>query len=195
MTIYLCESHDYRRSHDLSHDHVMLHMYLPTDLHVDSLHQMVDTVTRRAQVIANRAYAHRRKFHKSMTHPHSRSHDNLVELQEGVGEEEEARRERLKFPSDYSMDSTYHHLLQDREEALLALRGLAHASRGPPGPGGKREGGAQAGGVVKGEELEVSISEPDLHRGMCVCVCAVYEYVRACVCMCVCMRVYVCVCM
>lgn len=123
----------------------------------DDLNHLVDAVTRRAQVIASRAYARRKKFHKTMTHPHSRSHGNLMELLEG-DEDEVLRRDRLKFPSDFALDSTYHEMLGNREDALRALRGMIRASR-------EVERRGVVGGEGRKEDLEASLSEPDLHRG------------------------------
>lgn len=123
------------------------------------LSQMVSAVTRRAEAIANQAYARRKKFQKSMTHPHSRSYGNLIELQEDE-EDEMVRKDRLKFPSDCAIDSTYCQLLENKEEALHALRRLVRASREV-----ERSPRHEEGPVVSGD-LESSLSEPDLHRGM-----------------------------
>ena len=129
----------------------------------EDLNTLVDTVKRHAQ-IASRAYARRKNFQKSMTHPHSRSYGNLMDLEEGA-EDEMVRKDRLKFPSDYAVDSAYYQLLGNKEDAMRTLRGLLRAGREMGGAGGK------AGGVVNGEsheekgELESSLSEPDLHRG------------------------------
>ena len=132
----------------------------------EDLGSLVDTVTRRAQAIASRAYARRKVFHKSMTHPHSRSHGNLVELEEG-DEDEFHRKNRLKFPSDYAIDTSdadYYQLLGNKEEVMRTLRGLARS--GCKVGKNKRDvaGGGEADGEVKGD-LESSLSEPDLHRG------------------------------
>ena len=116
----------------------------------------MSTVTRRARAIASRAYARRKKFQKSMTHPYSRSHDNLIELQEDE-EDELMRKDKLKFPSDYTIDSAYYQMLGNKEEALRTLRGLIRASRE-----------VEKGGVARQEkdgELEGSLSEPDLYQG------------------------------
>lgn len=91
-----------------------------------------------------------------MTHPYSRSHDNLIELQED-DEDEFVRKDRLKFPSDYTMDSTYYEMVGNKEEALRTLRGLIRASRE-----------VEKGGVATQEkegELEGSLSEPELYQG------------------------------
>ena len=94
-----------------------------------------------------------------MTHPYSRSHGNLVELLEG-DEDEMLRKDRLKFPSDFNIDSTFHEMLQNREEALKAIRVLARASKEA-----QRSGGVVRSEDVERGELETSLSEPDLHRG------------------------------
>lgn len=116
----------------------------------------MNTVTRRAEAIASRAYARRKKFQKSMTHSYSRSHDNLIELQED-DEDEFMRKDRLKFPSDYNIDSAYYEMLGNKDEALRTLRGLIRASRE-----------VERGAVVTQEkegELEGSLSEPELYQG------------------------------
>ena len=119
------------------------------------LNTLVDTVKRHAQ-IASRAYAKRKTFQKSLTHPHSRSYGNLMDLDEGV-EDEMSRKDKLKFPSDCAVDSPYYQMLENKEDAMRALRGLIRAGKEAGGAGGKG-GGAKS-------ELESSLSEPDLHKG------------------------------
>ena len=128
----------------------------------EDLSSLVDMVKRRAQV-ASSAYTRRKAFKKSMTHPHSRSYGNLIELAEGE-EDDMLRRDRLKFPSDCTIDSAYYELLDKKGDVVHALRELIKA--------GKEVGGAKKGGMVRHEEsmeekgeLESSLSEPDLHRG------------------------------
>ncbi len=127
---------------------------------------MVDTVARRAQV-ASLAYARRKTFQKSMTHPHSRSYGNLMDLEEGA-EDEMVRKDRLKFPSDHTIDSAYYQLLGNKEDTVRALRGLIRSGRyvGKKGSVVVREDEGEESRRVKGE-LESSLSEPDLHRGKC----------------------------
>ena len=119
----------------------------------DELKRLVDSVTCRAESIASRAYAHRKHSQKSMSHPHSRSHGNLVDLQEG-DEESALRRERLKFPSDFAIDSA-HRMLINRAEALQALRTLIRNSKAIKKRGVAREKA----------DLESSLSEPELYQG------------------------------
>lgn len=146
----------------------MYNLYISADLDGDDLNDLVGVVTRRAQAIANQAYARRQKFQKSMTHPHSRSYGNLIELQEDE-EEEVVRKNRLKFPSDYAIDSTYQEMLGNREDAMRTLRGLVRTSREVGEEVGMVRGRKKVAG--ENEELESSLSEPNLHRGMYVCVC------------------------
>lgn len=130
------------------------------DRHANDLAQIVDTVSHHARVIAS--HAHQRNS-VPQGHTHSRSHGNLVELQE-VDEDELRRKDHLKYPSDYAVDSTYYQLLQDKNQAYRALRTLAHAGKEVK----------TRGCVVREEDrvandLESSLSEPDLHRGMHMC--------------------------
>lgn len=121
----------------------------------EDLNTLVDTVKRHAQ-IASRAYARRKTFQKSLTHPHSRSYGNLMDLDEGV-EDEMSRKDKLKFPSDCAVDSPYYQMLGNKEDAMQALRGLIRA--------GKEVGGVRRKAGEGKNELESSLSEPDLHRG------------------------------
>ena len=128
----------------------------------DDLAQIVDMVTLRAKVIASRAHA-RKKFRKSMTQGHSRSHGNLMELLEEAEEDELIRKERLRYPSDFSIDSTYYEILHNKEKTLRGLRELIRAGKAVEKGHGTREGEED----VK-NDLELSLSEPDLHRGVWV---------------------------
>ena len=123
------------------------------DLDGDELKRLVESVTCRAESIASRAYVHRKHSQKAMSHPHSRSHGNLVDLQEG-DEDSALRKERLKFPSDFAIDSA-HRMLINRVEALQALRTLIRSSKAVKKRGVAREGG----------DLESSLSEPELYQG------------------------------
>lgn len=127
--------------------------------HGNDLTHLVQKVSQQAHVIASRASAHRRQFRQSMTHSHSHSHGNLMELREG--EEDEARKEQLKFPSDFTIDSTYCGMLEDKAAAMEALRGLVKVGQGARV--------ARLGEELK-SELESSLSEPDLRGEMAASV-------------------------
>lgn len=148
-------------------------LHMCTDLDGDDLNQLVAVVTHRAQMITSRANARKKKFQKSMAHPHSSSHGsltpphscshgNLIEMQEDIYDEELLKKDRLKFPSDFAIDSTHQEMRGNKEAVLRAIRELVKVGRAEDG-GGARRGGPK-------EEMEVSLSEPDLCRGTCVCV-------------------------
>ncbi len=114
------------------------------------LNRLVSEVSVRARMIAHRSSNKRNKAAISASYQHSRSHGNLVGLQE---EEEGEKMDRLKYPSDFDILSlTYQEMLENKEKVRDALRDLINEARKK----GKRKEGAS--------ELETSLSEPHLNK-------------------------------
>ena len=132
------------------------------DHHGDDLTQIVEEVNRQARVMASQT--HRRKS-GSKKHTHSRSHSNLVDLQ---NEEDRVENDKLKYPSDCAVDSTYYQMLQDKDQTLRALQRLVHLSNDDTTPRNSHE-------ITVGRlpaDLETSLSEPDLHKSECHMTCS-----------------------
>ncbi len=122
----------------------------------DDLAQLVEQVNREARVLASQT--HRRKS-CPRGHTHSRSHGNLVDLQDE--EEDLVKRDKLKYPSDCAMDTTYYQMLQDKDKTLKALHRLTHHSQEDATP--RNSHGITMDSVVA-TDLETSFSEPNLHQ-------------------------------
>jgi len=127
--------------------------------HGDNLAHLVDEVNRQARVLASQT--HRRKS-GSRGHTHSRSHGNLVDLQSEEDGEELGVKEKLKYPSDCAIDSTYYQMLQDKDQVLKELQHMVRYSQDDTTP--RNSHGITLDHAPVTGELETSLSEPDLHK-------------------------------
>ena len=145
-----------RPSSIVSGDHMRSHDPRPPSLSDEQLTTLLDKVQLRATVLA-RAYAQKSKFKKSMSIL-SKSFGNLAELKE-VDEEELSRQLKLKFPSEFRLNSDYYELEGNASVIVKAMNELIQQAKKRK----RRRGGPWLPlATPPSHQLELSFSEPDL---------------------------------